>query len=230
MSKPTEAQTARDGLVSTRYQDYVIRDGRFVGQFDSMYRNAAEVPWHQDETVNAIFSDLTVTLLKRKCVNSLLDVGCGLGYMAERLRCEIPELKRVVGLDVSETAIVRARKMFPRIEFLAGTLENLGGDERFQVVVSKDVLWYVLDNLSDYFAALVRRSSRWVYVGQSFPESRPFYGDTIFPDAQALLLFLDRSGGGQVVYSLVERDATYSGREYVHALIEIPPNSGLSVG
>ena len=107
---------------SKRYQDYVIRDGRFIGQFDDMYRNAVEIPWHQDKTVNAVFSDLTVTLLRRLRPLSLLDVGCGLGYMAARLKCEIPELSRVVGLEISETAVVTAQNMFPDIEFRAGSL------------------------------------------------------------------------------------------------------------
>ena len=220
MNRLPHLYPAQDDLVSTRYQDYVICDGKYVGRFDDMYRNAAEVPWHQDETVNAIFSDLTVTLLKRRGVHSLLDVGCGLGYMAERLRREIPGLNRVVGLDISETAVARAAAMFPDIEFHSGTLDTLNFEERFDVVVSKDVLWYVLDNLPDYLASLASRSSRWVYLGQSFPEKRPFYGEEILTDAQGLLDRLKKEGY-RIAYSLVERDATYGGREYVHALIEV---------
>lgn len=220
MNRSTHLYPSQDDLVSTRYQDYVIRDGKYVGRFEDMYRNAVEVPWHQDETVSAIFSDFTVAILKRRDIRSLLDVGCGMGYMAERLRREIPGLSRVVGLDISETAIARATEMFPDIEFVSGTLETLSIEDRFDVVVSKDVLWYVLDNLPGYLAGLARRSSRWVYLGQSFPDRRPFYGEEILPDARALLALLDKEGHS-VAYSLVERDAMYGGREYVHALIEV---------
>jgi len=94
--------------LKTRYQDYVIHEGQFIGQFEDMYRNADEIPWHQDKTVNAVFSDHTVTLLRRLHPKSLLDVGCGLGYMASRLKREIPELSRVVGLEISETAAKKA--------------------------------------------------------------------------------------------------------------------------
>ncbi len=220
MSKPDD-ENSKDGRPgSARYQDFVICEGQFVGQFDSMYRNSSEVPWHQDKTVNSIFSDLTVALLKARRVRSLLDVGCGLGYMTDRLRREIPGLERVVGIDVSETAISRAREMFPEIEFLSGKPQAMAGNEKFEAVASKDVLWYVLDDLAGYIATLARRSSRWVYLGQSFPESRPFYGEDILPDAEALLKFLDGCGQGRVAYSLIERDAAYGGRQYAHVLIE----------
>jgi len=109
-------------MPSKRYQDYVIRDGRLIGDFENMYRNSDEVPWHQDRTVHAIFSDLTVVLLSRLRPQSLLDVGCGLGYMANRLKQEIESLNRVVGLEVSETAVAKARSMFPNIEFHSGSV------------------------------------------------------------------------------------------------------------
>jgi SAM-dependent methyltransferase len=220
VKKSAAAKSGKRKPAGTRYQDYVIRDGRFIGKFEEMYQNSTDVPWHQDKTVNAIFSDLTVAILKRRRVGSLLDVGCGLGYMTERMRRQIPQLKRVVGIDVSDTAISSARRMFPKIEFHAATLESLPGDERFEVVVSKDVIWYVLENLAAYLASLVRRSSRWVYIGQSFPERRPFYGEGILPDAAALISYI-QGCSYRIAYSVVERDADYDDREYAHVLIEV---------
>ena len=204
-----------------RYQDYVIKDGQFVGKFDEMYRHSDEIPWHQDETVDAIFSDLTVALLKKRRIRSLLDVGCGLGFMTERFRLEIPELKYLVGLDISETAISKAKQMFPEITFIAGTVNSLRGDNKYDVVVSKDVLWYVLNTLSDYLTALAKISNRWIYIGQSFPESKDFYGKDIFPDANSLIKHLKDNVAGEIVYSLIEKDADYSNREYVHIIVEL---------
>lgn len=215
------SKTIASIVPSTRYQDYVIRDGQYIGQFEDMYQNAAEIPWHQDETVNAIFSDLTVAILKRRSISSLLDVGCGMGYMVARLKNEIPGLTRVVELDISPTATAKAAALFPDIEFRAGTLDSdTGGGETFDVVFSKDVIWYVLDDFKGYVAKSADRSRRWVYINQPFPERKPFLSMEILPDAQALLNFL--VGEGYILaYSLVERDATYGGREYAHALIEV---------
>ena len=104
--------------------------------------------------------------------------------------------------------------------FILQPLILLPGGGQFDVVVSKDVLWYVLDDLSGYLSALVGRSSRLVYIGQSFPDHRPFYGEEILPNAQSLLAYLEKEGY-LTGYSVVERDAAYGGREYFHALIEV---------
>lgn len=39
-----------------RYQDYVIRDGKFVGKFEEMYQKFDD-PWHQNE--NGMFNNLS---------------------------------------------------------------------------------------------------------------------------------------------------------------------------
>lgn len=205
---------------SDRYQDYVIREGRYVGRFEEMYRNSAEIPWHQDETANAIFSDVTIAILRKRRVASMLDVGCGLGYMTARMKSEIPSLERIVGLDISETAITRARQMFAGIDFCAGSLDAIDAVPGFDVVVSKDVIWYVLDDLPSYLEQLARRSTRWVYIGQSFPERRPFFGDHLLPDAAALLEYVGALGY-TIEYSAVERDADYGGREYAHLVMAV---------
>lgn len=206
-------------VLSDRYQDYVFKDGEYVGHFEEMYKNSAEIPWHQDKHVNAIFSDLTISILKHRKVKTMLDVGCGLGYLTARMKDEIPFLERIVALDISETAIARAKQMFSGIEFCAGDLDTVDGAETFEVVVSRDVLWYVLADLPSYLSRLVRFSSHWVYIGQSFPERRPFFGDHLLPDATALLEYLRRLGY-RVVYSVIERDAEYDQREYVHILVD----------
>jgi len=110
--------------------------------------------------------------------------------------------------------------MFPEIEFHSGKVANWGARETFDVVISKDVFWYVLDDLVGFIAALANHSHRWVYIGQSFPESRPFLGEDILPDAAGLLHFVERQGY-RVSYFLVERDTEYENREYAHLIIDI---------
>jgi SAM-dependent methyltransferase len=201
------------------YQDYVFKSGKFVGHFEEMYRDSVDVPWHQDETAHAIFSDMCVTIIRHCQPASLLDVGCGLGYMAERFRREVPGLSNVVGMDISATAAAEAAKMFPAVRFLAGEMKSVRLDETFDVVVSKDVLWYVVDDLGGYINALAARSNKWIYIGQSFPETRPYYGETQLPNAEALFHTLEKSGL-ELSYQLVERDARYGNREYAHALLK----------
>ena len=55
-----------------------------TGRFEDMYRDSSDVPWYQGQAVNAVFSDLTVALVRRRRPKTLLDVGYGLGYMTAR--------------------------------------------------------------------------------------------------------------------------------------------------
>ena len=48
---------------STDYHDYVIKDGRFIGAFEEMYRNCPD-PWHQDEH-EPLVEDAVLPLLSR---------------------------------------------------------------------------------------------------------------------------------------------------------------------
>lgn len=207
-------------MPSCRYQDYVFKSGKFVGNFEEMYRHSSEVPWHQDQTANAIFSDMCITIIRHCKPKTLLDVGCGLGYMTERLRREVTSLVRVTGMDVSQTAVADAAKRFAAIQFVAGNLNSAVIGETFDMVVSKDVLWYVIDDLKGYVNALAGRSRKWIYIGQSFPESKPYYGEKQLPNAAGLFKMLEKMGF-KLIYQLTDRDSNYGNREYAHVLLQI---------
>lgn len=34
---------------STDYHDYVIKEGKLIGEFEQMYQKSDGVPWHQNE-------------------------------------------------------------------------------------------------------------------------------------------------------------------------------------
>ena len=76
-----------------RYQDYVIKDGKFIGKFEEMYQESSEIPWHQDETSHAIFSDINITVLQhmkqRFGLESVADAGQGLEYFTNRVANEV---------------------------------------------------------------------------------------------------------------------------------------------
>jgi ubiquinone/menaquinone biosynthesis C-methylase UbiE len=63
---------------------------------------------------------------------SLLDLGCGLGYMLARLSHSLPCGARLVGIDVSKTVVARAEALVKEIgdrtktEFRSVDAENLG--------------------------------------------------------------------------------------------------------
>ncbi len=60
MSESKHPDREGDSPTCARYQGYVIRVRQYIGRFEEIYCNTAEVPWHQDEAVSAIFSDLAL--------------------------------------------------------------------------------------------------------------------------------------------------------------------------
>jgi len=75
---------------------------------------------------------------------TVLDVGCSEGLLLETIRerygC------RVVGVDVDESALARARRDFPQVTFLCGLAQDLAGElPPADVVIASAILEHVLD-------------------------------------------------------------------------------------
>src|SRR5687768_16239514 len=65
--------------------------------------------------------------------DSILDVGCGegslLAFLHDRFHCS-----RIAGMDLSDTALARAKRNFPQAEYFTGGIESLKTDRPFDVV------------------------------------------------------------------------------------------------
>jgi trans-aconitate methyltransferase len=109
-----------------RYQDYVIKDGKFIGEFEKMYQKF-DNPWHQIEAVDDSYSRLsTILTLKSYGIKSVLEVGCGLGKFTNYIHAQLPDIK-IVGMDISETAVKKAKLSYPDIEFVTDNLASFAG-------------------------------------------------------------------------------------------------------
>src|SRR5450631_1681417 len=108
-----------------RYQDYVIRDGRLIGEFEQLYRDF-EDPWleaksEQFASDKAAGLNLLCRLKAHHGIRSVLELGCGFGHFSARVAAN--DLK-AVGIDISETAISIARTRHLNAEFHVGTIED----------------------------------------------------------------------------------------------------------
>lgn len=75
---------------------------------------------------------------------AVLDAGCGAGYGAQMLAGGAAE--RVVGVDISEEAVVQARAHAPGLEFITGDVQQLPfPDGSFDLVVCFEVLEHLQD-------------------------------------------------------------------------------------
>lgn len=72
----------------------------------------------------------------------ILEVGCGTGWMCQRLT----KFGRVTGTDLADEVVDRARKRSPEVRFIAGDfLEVDFGTDRFDVVVSLETMTHFVD-------------------------------------------------------------------------------------
>lgn len=100
-----------------------------------------------------------------------LDVGCGEGETARRLRRQV---RSVVGVDCDAASIAEARARGDDIEYVAGDFMALDLDGHFDVVTSVAMLHHV-DHVAALtrMAALVRPGGALLVVGMAKSRSVP---------------------------------------------------------
>jgi trans-aconitate methyltransferase len=126
-------------------------------------------------------------------VGSLLEIGCGEGLQTEALT---GVSRSVTGIDVSPTAIGRARRRLPGVEFAVGDLLSQPWPPeppRFDVVVACEVLYYLSDVprtldrmerlarlgcLVTYFSPAERRIGRFLAARSGLERATISAGDT----------------------------------------------------
>lgn len=105
---------------------------------------------------------------------SILDVGCGPGYVAA---AAAERGARPSGLDFSREMIAIARKMFPQIEFREGDAQNLSfPDATFDRVLANFALLHVSDPeraCAEAFRVL-KSSGRFGFTVWAPPEENPY--------------------------------------------------------
>lgn len=142
-----------------RYQDYVIADGRLVGEFEAMYQDFDD-PWEQ--TTREEFASekaVALNLLERLKVQHgcrrVLELGCGFGNFAARATALGLD---ATGMDISETAIKKARARHPGTSFVISALSDHDAIRQLKpdVIVMAEITWYVLDQLPVFIEFLKR--------------------------------------------------------------------------
>jgi 2-polyprenyl-3-methyl-5-hydroxy-6-metoxy-1,4-benzoquinol methylase len=114
-------------------------------RLDLAYRIAD--PWNMDSQLEQFRFARTNALIERHFpgCRSILEIGCGEGHQSEHLAKLCSDL---YGIDVSATAVERAKKRLPGAEFFAGDVftQPWGRQRgRFDLVVACEVLYYVAD-------------------------------------------------------------------------------------
>lgn len=176
-----------------RYQDYVIKDGEFVGEFEQMYKEF-ENPWFQSEEEFASEKAIAINTINALGARVVVEIGCGLGYFTESIRsCELVE--RAVGVDISETAILKAKQKFPKCEFYVSDVKNYNLFKEISpdIIILAEVTWYILEQLKDFLVFYKKSlpNTRMIHLLSVYPKGTQGYGQEFFTNLEEILNYFD---------------------------------------
>lgn len=102
----------------------MIKDGKFIGDFEGLYRNFDD-PWHQSREDHIFDSRRLLAILAcgrlkiQDNVKKVIELGCGFGFLTEKLREQGFES---IGTDISPTSIKKPKQ---RIQTRGLKLQNM---------------------------------------------------------------------------------------------------------
>lgn len=124
---------------------------KFIGKFDEMYQAEQQKgfdSWQQDD-LRHLDRKICLSILEQHNFSKIMDVGCGKGAFTQFLK---KYNNHVTGLDISSTALARAKARYPDIEFIETDVTNpnwskmtpkRGGGERYDLIICLELLSYV---------------------------------------------------------------------------------------
>jgi len=103
------------------------------------------------------------SVFPRQKIDSLLDVECGDGYFCHWIK-QNSNIDKVMGIDISEARLERARSRYPEIKYIKGSFPNLPADNNsFDLVSCIEVLEHMEDPL-EALKELARITRKYVLI------------------------------------------------------------------
>ena len=203
------------------YHDYVIKDGRLVGNFEKMYQECDD-PWNQSKDLVASYSKMScICSLANLKLKDVLEVGCGFGYYTDLMSRMLPDTT-ITGLDISKTAVEKARSLFPKIQFLKGNISGndfqWGGVYRYDGMIFAEVMWFLLKDF-DMIRRRLREnfSGKYLLINQTFYYEGQQYGQDSFTTQDEMIDYV----AFPVVYKIREDRADRKGSYCSHTVFKV---------
>ena len=177
-----------------KYQDYVIKNGKFVGRFDEMYQKISD-PWklikknkkNKNLNYQIIYNYCEQLNLPKK--SKILEIGCGYPQISDEL---FKRGFKVYGTDISKTVIKKSKKKYPKLKnnlFVSSFLNfNLYEKIKPDIIILSDISWYVLPELK-YFIKWFKKFKSRIYLIHSlavYGQNKQKYGKEYFYDLNSL--------------------------------------------
>ncbi len=191
------------------YQDYVIKDGKIVGEFEKLYQDCND-PWEQ--TAREKFSSEKAIALNwcgklnnnRTTPLKVIELGCGLGLFTNKLA---QRGLNALGTDLAETAIKKAQKQYPHCQFKTADILDYSIYETFQpdVFIMAEITWYVLEKLDSFMDYLKKnfQGHYLVHLLTTYPDGVQQYGKEYFTKLTEIMRYYKLSyiEYGETTYS-----------------------------
>lgn len=187
--------------IAPRYQDFVIKDGKLIGDFEGLYENF-EDPWHQSRTDQ--LHDSRRSLAINWCNNlrgkygstRVIELGCGFGHLTQILH---KQNFSAIGADISKIAIEKARELNPSSTFIQCALNDFEKLKLFDadIYLMAEITWYVLDDL-DLFIKNLRAAKKGrskpiflIHLLTTYPPGIQKYGSDKFTTLDEILKYFN---------------------------------------
>ena len=151
---------------------------------ETLFKNSGSDPWGHDwrASQKARYSAAMV-MIKRNIpseqIEDILDVGCALGDFTKMLK-EYFSSSNILGVDISEHAILKSKRLFGNIKFEVSSLPelNVSGDD-FDLVSALEVIYYVgKDNIDKSLKRIYSVVKKGGYILISTYLNKPPFNDS----------------------------------------------------
>ena len=183
-----------------KYQDYVIKNGKFVGEFNLMFKKYKD-PWkllEKNKKTTMINYRMIIELCKfikeklKKRKITTLEIGCGFPQISQNL---YENSFSVFGTDISENVIQRSRKKFPKIKnnlFVSDFINfDLYKKINADIIILSDVSWYVLPDLKKFIKwyKKLKKETFLIHSLAVYGKNKQKYGKKYFYDLKSCKKF-----------------------------------------
>ena len=161
-----------------------------IQEFEQMYQDYDD-PWEQSTKEEwASEKAVALNLIKKLKPQKVMELGCGLGHYTKRISDLGVE---TLGIDVSESAIKRAKLQYPNLNFAVGDILDLELYRKFRpdLIVMAEITWYVLEQLDAFLQFLRTELSETylIHLLTTYPESVQKYGKDKFTTLQGIMSY-----------------------------------------
>ena len=192
-----------------KYQDLIIKDGQFIGNFEKMYRTF-EDPWGQTKegyVENSISRQIVINYIKIYGIKSIIEYGCGLGKTTNFIHSNTGV--DILGIDISVTSIKKSQEKYPDLNFKVDNIINIGNYGDYNCFFFSEITWYILENkMLDKIFDIMKQKCRGKYFIHNlvFYKSLQEYGKEYFTNLNEFIKFCPFELVGKVEIDIKNSD------------------------